>query len=228
MEDAKRGFEQSAPPSDGSDAAANEEAARWQDTLLELKTLVTDEFKAGLERNASLAATYEAERKQRLELEQRLQALMASPPPSVATASTGAPLLALPNPTTLPGSIDTSSAATMFTGAQIAQMQQPSGQGAALVGQQQAGSIQQASADAAGRTATEPASSVASSAPAETGGLQVTQSTTPSATGTNAGNDAGAPPTATAANSGACVGKRCPAGYTMVDRGDRCTCRPQS
>ncbi|KAL1504869.1 hypothetical protein AB1Y20_008639 [Prymnesium parvum] len=28
-------------------------------------------------------------------------------------------------------------------------------------------------------------------------------------------------------NSGACVGKHCPSGYIMIDRGDRCTCRPQ-
>ena len=27
--------------------------------------------------------------------------------------------------------------------------------------------------------------------------------------------------------SGACVGKKCPAGYEMIDRGDRCSCRPR-
>ena len=32
------------------------------------------------------------------------------------------------------------------------------------------------------------------------------------------------PPPAT----GACAGKRCPSGYEMIDRGDRCTCRPTS
>lgn len=39
--------------------------------------------------------------------------------------------------------------------------------------------------------------------------------------------DAASPPPAPRPGS-ACTGKRCPQGYDMVDRGDRCTCRPSA
>ena len=36
------------------------------------------------------------------------------------------------------------------------------------------------------------------------------------------------PPPPAAAPAGVCAGKSCPSGYQMIDRGDRCTCRPLS
>ena len=36
------------------------------------------------------------------------------------------------------------------------------------------------------------------------------------------------PPPPAAASAGVCAGKSCPSGYQMIDRGDRCTCRPLS
>ncbi|KOO29570.1 MHC I C-terminus family protein [Chrysochromulina tobinii] len=85
IEDATKGFEQpEGKSSSWSSDEKKEEAARWQDSLSEVRALVLDEFKAAAERNASLGLAYEEERSKRLALE-------VNPEAEEATAGSAVP-----------------------------------------------------------------------------------------------------------------------------------------
>jgi len=203
VDDAKQGYEDAEAGEVLTESAAKEEAARWQDSLEELKTLVNGEFTAAAERNATLGASYEEERNKRLALEERLLILTTPPPPPPPLAEGG--LASQGGVSGQPAATTAVAGADPLSGqpASIAAPTVPTApSGVAETGQGLAGL---ATAPTTTASAPPPMSTLFTSSAAD-----------------HTGGSAPPPP------GGACAGKRCPAGYVMIDRGDRCSCRPTS
>ena len=273
-EDAKHGYEQASKP-DGADATSREEAARWQDSIDELRTLVLDELKAAAERNATLGLSYDEERTRRLALEARVLELttpppLYPPPPPPPLYPPPPPPLQMSGATPaagvgVDGFASAASGPALGLGAAIGAVAAHPGAGmplAALAAAQAvppAASGAEAAAPALGSAVAASVAAPAAVAPATaaiTTDVQQAPMATPSVVNADPAASAAAaaaaassvavaapevaapevaaqtspppPPASSAAgaHSGACAGKRCPAGYEMIDRGDRCTCRP--
>ena len=180
-----------------------DEKGKWQDTHSQLLELVQDEMRLAAEQNASLAASYNLERTRREECETTMKTL-SSPPPTadgVATSSSEETQLPQPGDTT-----DATAAAASDAGA-------PAAEGAAA-------------AAAVPLVYTAPAATSDSAATAEAAETTAAASSSEVVAPLASLSPSPSPPPPPAI--GACIGKRCPTGYEMVDRGDRCTCRPRA
>ena len=203
VEDAKHGYVAD-PPAEGSTGGSQS----WQESLEQLQGLVLEEMKAAAERNMTLGVAYEEERRQRLTLEAAV-ATLTSRTPSTTQQEAGK----------TPG-VTAVEAAQASTTPPTAEQPTAEMSGAAAIGAPVEGASSQVAATET--AAAEPSQAAADVATAtESSAVEaavVAVSPPPPPLLTRAG----------AAETGACVGKRCPAGYEMIDRGDRCTCRPSS
>ena len=222
VDEAKEGAEADAGDGDENDNH------KWQDTMQQLQEAVMEEFRAAAERNATLTARLLEEQAARKLLEERLTALTTPPPPP-------------PPPS---GDDSTSAAAAAAAAATAAVATTPVTSQAGIGAATEEGSVIGGAAIAPASslpgvapsdpTATATPDAAAAAAAASAGGIASAASPLAFAAETPADFAALAsppppspPPLVTQLATGACVGKRCPAGYDMIDRGDQCTCRPQ-
>ena len=180
----------------------DEDKGRWQDTAQRLQDLVLDNIKMMNENNASLTASRDEERAARLVLEERLK-LMARPPALPPQDASAASAAATSAAASAAASLRTETTETSTAAGGTGGTASAAG---GLVSDVPSPEVTTSDVAVPEAVASEAAPVVADSPPPP--------SPPPAAVATGA--------------TGACAGKRCPAGYDMVDRGDRCTCRPQA
>ena len=175
-----------------------EENGKWQDTHSKLQEMVLEELRLGIERNATLSAALSAEQARCLALDATVKSL-TTPPPN-----------APPPPEGMSTSTEGAMGSNSDGGTSAADGLAPAGMDTPPA----------AAADAPADAASPIAEPTADSPPSD---ASPTDATPPTAADSPPPPSSPPPPA-----TGSCAGKRCPVNYDMIDRGDRCTCRPSA